>query len=111
MSTTPIAMKYDMNPNVTPIGPYFLSFVITVSENTSLKTITMPSQHTPVAMADGSDSRQGILPPSRNQILNHQKTIRAASPIAPSSTGPPAPWTFGPAQLENTQNTLRAARS
>ena len=90
------------------MGPYFLSSDMTVLEKMNEKTTAMPSQQTPVATAGGSRSRHETLPASRSHTVNDRKAVKAARPRTPSSTGPPASRSAGPAQPAKTEQPTSA---
>ncbi len=54
MITTPMAISQDMRAKTTPIGPYFLSYEVTIPEKMTEKTASMPTQKTAVATAQGN---------------------------------------------------------
>src|ERR1039458_7689459 len=95
-----------MRANTTPMDPYFLSSEITLLEKMNEKTTSIPIQQTAVAIAEGNRSRQVILPPNNNHIVNHQKRGRTTRPTNPSSPGPPVRRSQGPPELDATAQTM-----
>jgi hypothetical protein len=68
-------------------------------EKVTAKNASMPSQHTPVATADGSSLRHGILPGSSSHIVNHQKQVNATRATIANTNGPAA-RTGGPTKAD-----------